>query len=472
MQLPANNDKLVDHLYETSVEPRQLAALIDDWDRRIAAEDPIGFARLDLLGDQTFSGHLERALEILARLNAAEQQQAHLLLGGLRNAAMVVSRNGVLVAANGAARLAFGLSPTENIRAMPFSGADLGSMLDRVAAVAESGLDEIVQLSQTGCDRPVIFHLQRIGDERGSARVLAVSSERAWSEEVSAALVRTFGLTPAEVAVLRQLTVGATVSEIALTTNRSEGTIRTQLHALLTKTGTRSQADLVRIANLLLSSMRCDIEASRPAPFRPSGRRHRLMHLRDGRRMDVVTYGASSGRPLIWLMSTLGMHLMPATAELDLARRNIRVLVPIRAGYGVSDPAPPGRDPFELAVEDTREMLQRLGNVSVTVVAPTDDIRLALMLAHADPRSISHVVGIGSGFPILTSTQYRRLHPVGRFFRACARYAPAALPFVAKAFRAMMMRYGIEAYYSATFRAIPGDSVNGGAKPGRWAAQK
>ena len=86
--------------------------------------------------------------------------------------------------------------------------------------------------------------------------------------------------------------------------------------------------------------------------------------------MDVVTYGAPTGRPVVWMMSTIGLHLMPASAERDLERRNIRVLVPIRAGYGVSDPGPPGRDPFELAVEDTRELIRRLGAARIAVVAP------------------------------------------------------------------------------------------------------
>ena len=91
------------------------------------------------------------------------------------------------------------------------------------------------------------------------------------------------------------------------------------------------------------------------------------------------------------------------------------------------------------------------------VVAPTDDIRIALMLAHAAPARIGHIIGLGSGFPILTTAQYQRMHAVGRFFRACARYTPATLPFITKAFRAIMMRYGIDGYFRATLRAIPGD---------------
>jgi pimeloyl-ACP methyl ester carboxylesterase/DNA-binding CsgD family transcriptional regulator len=458
LEAPDRSSDLVERLYETSVEPERLAALIEDWDRRIAVADPTGVTRLDLFGDHTFARHVERALDILERLNAAELQRADELLGGLRSAAMVLTQRGVVVATNGPAHVVFGLFPSANIRNMPFPEPELAELADRVAAVVASGLDEIVQLRRPGLERAVVVHLKPIGGQHGSRQVLAVTSEQVWTDEVSAVLVRAFGLTPAELAVLRQLTAGDTVAAIAQATRRREGTIRSQLHTLLVKTGGRTQAELVRIATLLLNSVPCGVEPSRPALFRPSGRRHRLMHLPDGRRMDVVTYGAPAGRPLVWLMSTLGMHLMPVAAENDLARRNIRVLVPVRAGYGVSDPAPPGRDPFELAVEDTRELMRRLGVASLPVVAPTDDIRLALMLAHAEPARIGQIIGLGSGFPILTTAQYQRMHAVGRFFRACARYTPATLPFITKAFRAIMTRYGIEGYYRATLRAIPGDS--------------
>ena len=80
------------------------------------------------------------------------------------------------------------------------------------------------------------------------------------------------------------------------------------------------------------------------------------------------------------------------------------------------------------------------------------------MLARAEPARVCHVVAIGSVFPILNTAQYQRMHAIGRFFRTCARYTPGMLPFITKAFRAIMARYGIDGYFRATFRAIPGDA--------------
>ena len=104
------------------------------------------------------------------------------------------------------------------------------------------------------------------------------------------------------------------------------------------------------------------------------------------------------------------------------------MLVPFRAGWCGSDPPPPGQDVHELAVADMRALMLQLRIGSAVVVAPGDDIRIALMLARADPARVRAIFGIGCGFPILNDVQYRRLIPVARFVRACARYSPAVLP--------------------------------------------
>jgi pimeloyl-ACP methyl ester carboxylesterase/DNA-binding CsgD family transcriptional regulator len=383
--------------------------------------------------------------------------QAHGLLAGIRSAAMILSDRGVVVAANRSAHALFGLCPSAHIRTMPFREGDLLELADRVSAAAATGLDELVQIRRTESNRTVAVHLRPIAGPKSARQVLAVSSEHLWTDDVSRVLSRAFGLSNAELGVLRLLAAGETVGEVASRTGRRVGTVRSQLHALLAKTGTRTQAELMRIAALLLTSVPSFAEPIHSALTRPSARRNRVMHLSDGRRMDVVTYGHPTGRPLVWLQSTLGLHLLPVEAETNLAQRGIRVVVPIRAGYGESDPPPPDRDPFELAVVDTLDLVSRLRVDHITVVAPTDDIRIALMLAQADPARIEHIVGIGAGFPILTPAQYQRMHAVGRFFRACARHTPGTLPFIAKAFRAIMLRHGTEDFFRRTLRSIPGD---------------
>ena len=146
------------------------------------------------------------------------------------------------------------------------------------------------------------------------------------------------------------------------------------------------------------------------------------------------------------------------SADSDLRRRRMRVLVPIRAGFGASDPAPEGTDVYALAVADTLATLAEFGLDSALVVAPVDDIRLALMLAHDAPHAVRGIFAIGAGFPIQTFAQYQRLHALGRFFRICARHTPQALPFAAKAFYAVVRRFGIESMMRKTYAEVPADA--------------
>jgi DNA-binding CsgD family transcriptional regulator len=60
-------------------------------------------------------------------------------------------------------------------------------------------------------------------------------------------LAALFELTPAEARVARQLLQGLTIDEIAAQSDRSAATVRTQVNALLAKTQTRRQSELVQL---------------------------------------------------------------------------------------------------------------------------------------------------------------------------------------------------------------------------------
>ena len=117
------------------------------------------------------------------------------------------------------------------------------------------GAETVVSLRSPDTDRLVVLHLRTIEAERGTRQLLAISSECIWPERLSELLADAFDLTAAEIGVLRAITAGDTVAQIAGRAGRSQGTVRTQIHALLAKTGARSQVELVRLTNLLLRSL-------------------------------------------------------------------------------------------------------------------------------------------------------------------------------------------------------------------------
>ncbi len=449
--------ELVEHLFGTSVSPERQDELIAIWDAQIERSG-LGHVRLGDAGASAFAQQIAGVLQVLEQLHATELRRVNDLLSAMLGAAMVLSDDGSVVAANEAAAVVFRLQPGGSIRSMPLSDADIEEFGARLADVAATGLgtESIVRLRPTGFERTVLVHLKamRGGDRR--PRILAMTSELSWPAEVSDYLARAFALTAAEIAVVRLVVAGETVAGIAAATGRSAGTLRTQLHSALRKTGTQSQAELVRLAILLMQSVPADAEPRRPPP--PPEPHQRFYRMPDGRRIEVLTFGDPAGRPVIWMQSTYGFWRLPRAAEADFARRGLRVLVPFRAGWCGSDPARQGSNPLELAVADMRALMLQLRIASAVVVAPGDDIRIALMLAQADPPRVRAIFGIGCGFPIRTDAQYRRLIPVARFVRTFARYSPGIMPFMLRILRATVSRYGVERYMRGTLARIPADA--------------
>lgn len=448
---------LVDHLYDTSLEPERLVELIEAWDARIRAADPADADGLRQLAEQDVIPHVARALTILDRISVAEAERLQGILAGIEGAALVVGPTGIIVAANRAAQVAHALFPGENLSETspePVTneiGQRLGALLARGI-----GTETVVTLRSAPGDRLVALHLRVIDAGRNERHLLAVSTECLWPERLSEVLSGAFGLTSAETGVLQAVVAGDTVAAVAARTQRSEKTVRAQIHALLAKTGTRSQTELVRLSNLLLRSIPS-------AEFAPSDHdrpilRRRLLVLPGGRRVDVFRFGSPTGAPVIWMQSTLGFFVPTRSGEADLRRRRMRVVVPVRAGFGDSAPFPTGADVMALAVTDTLAVMDLCRIDRALVVAPVDDIRIALELAHTAPERIRGVVGLGTGFPIQTMEQYRRLHVIGRFFRVCARYTPQVLPFAAKAFHAWTRRFGVEAVMRKALSGVPSDA--------------
>ncbi len=76
---------------------------------------------------------------------------------------------------------------------------------------------------------------------------LVLSTELVWPEGFEATVQEAFGLTPAEVDIVRGITLGLPVKDIAEARGRSAETVRTQLRSILSKTETHSQSELVRV---------------------------------------------------------------------------------------------------------------------------------------------------------------------------------------------------------------------------------
>ncbi|MCC0067815.1 MAG: PAS domain-containing protein, partial [Rhodovulum sp.] len=217
---------LVGSLLDVSVSPERLGELIALWDERIVDSGQDRVLWLTGAAGSEFARQVAGAVRILESFRAAERQHFNDTLQSICGASMVLTEDGEVIAANDAARVAFRLSPGDTIRSMPLDGATCTEFAQRVAEVAGAGAlrEDVVRLRPDGPERVVQVHLRPLQGGRARSLVLAVTTEQAWSVEVSRLLARVFDLAPAEIEVLRLLTGGSTVAGIAGVTGRSRGT--------------------------------------------------------------------------------------------------------------------------------------------------------------------------------------------------------------------------------------------------------
>ncbi len=197
--------------------------------------------------------HIARSALLSARLQLERARVAAETLALLGLPALVLDRQGRVVAANAAAEGVGGY--------LRWGANDRVSFKDAAADVlfrhAILSLDEVVAVRsfatrQTEAQPGMIAHVVPI---RGTARdlfvrcaailvLMPVTMPQAPPVELVQSL---FDLSPAEARVARGLVSGETVDEIAVKDKVSPNTVRSQVRGILDKTGCRRQADMMAL---------------------------------------------------------------------------------------------------------------------------------------------------------------------------------------------------------------------------------
>lgn len=463
-------EQVIDHLYEVAVDPLRYEALLDHWEamiapQREAANDTTSpNLSLSLPG---FESHFRRAEKVLTSVTGpgAAADAAQMLARIDRAAAFVVDPRLTVAHINPAGVLALGVTQGARIADLALGegeAEELGHHIGRLLR-ANSGEPMILRVRARRDAHMMLIHLRAVRPETGAPFVIAVTSELAWPKGFTRMLRAAFDLTPAEAKVVRALTEGGSLAQVAEERGRSIETVRAQVKAILAKTGTRSQAELIR---LTLSTMEMaqytgsvsdGLEESSTGfatlPQRPF---HTLI-LPDGRRHDYLILGDPEGRPVLYLPLDYGLVRWPASAEAEAARRGLRIVVPVRPGYGQSDPLPRDAPLVASLVEDTVHLLDHLGVGPVPVLSLGSDSYLAFALHAGHPDRILGLTCCAGVLPLTKPQQYDRMDKWHRFILAGARYTPHLLPFMVKAGFALANRLGKRGFVHAVYGKSPAD---------------
>ncbi len=454
--------EIVDRLYDVAVDPIRLEDLMAVWE---VAQGPTRTGLVESaveLEDEEIEAHLRRATVFLERFEATRGEAVYRsVLEDIPRSAAFLSDGGAGIAAfNRPAAVAFGLKDGAHLSDLPFDAEDISLLRGVIYKVASGQAERVVTLrirsSITGS--PVIVRIGPITSDNAKPLALVMSTELVWPEGFEVTVQEAFGLTAAEVEIVQGMTLGLPIKDIADSRGRSAETVRTQVRSILAKTETHSQSELIRVVLGLMDVAFMPTEGAGPVPNR-MGALEQLSFQQttgaDGRRLEWIEFGSPSGAPCVFMHLDYGFIRWPATAERAARTRGIRVIVPVRAGYGRTELHPRGADHLQGVTQDYLTVLDRLGITRTAVIPMGADLRFALNLSLKRPGLVTGILGCATQLPLRTAAQYDRMDKWQRFILANARYAPKVLPFLVQAGFSLARRLGKEKFFA---------QVNGGSK--------
>ena len=462
-----NRDEILSHLYDVALEPACLEALIDCWEAHFGPTRIGPPTSADILNDPVLNAHFCRAGAFLERYHASHDTGGYrsVLADIPRSAAFLCDGGPGIAAFNRPAAMAFGLREASGMADLPFEAEDI-DLLRRVCHQVVSGRVEqamTLRIHSKITGGPVIVRVGPVEGQGTKPLALVMSNEQVWPLGFETTIQAAFALTQAELEIVRGVTLGQALREIAEARGRSTETVRTQMRSILAKTETHSQAELVRV---MLGLMDVAMMPSEEAPVVAQGNLDPqvFQHLRgaDGRRLEWIEFGNPSGAPLLFMHQDMGFIRWPARAERAARQRGMRVIVPVRAGYGRSElhrsavgAAPPAPEQhLDAVANDYLSVMEYLGIQRAAVLTLGADLRYAMRLAELRPGLVTGILGCAAQLPHRDGAQYARMGKWPRFILGNARHAPGIVPFAVKAAFMLARQLGKERYFEV---------VNGGS---------
>jgi pimeloyl-ACP methyl ester carboxylesterase/DNA-binding CsgD family transcriptional regulator len=455
--------RLIDEAYAATIDPQCFERLIDLWGAhlydRVSADAP------NALSDKVLEAHFARALEIAERvgLQSPGGQKMQAFVDALPVAGFVIGRCRKILAANAAA------APL-----LPPGG--LGGLADlRIDTTALARLEAWVSGRLTGI--PCLFlpcyagpeeapgclvatQLEPFSGEIGS-HILVTTLDLRHDGETVEALCSAFSLSQAEAEVALMLAHGRSPREVSAVRAVSVNTVRTQIKLAMRKLSAKSIPDLVRILSgfsvSFAVSRNAGVGAIRVLPSDHLRRGGRLV-LADGRTLEYEDYGAPDGWPVLLIHNMLHSPLLTQGAMEAAARRNWRFIAPSRPGFGQSSPnrlVSGSLVPAAFA-RDALSLLDSLGIAQTLVLGHLSGGICGIHLANAAPHRVQGLL-LASYVPAWSDWRIRRFPPRQKLFALTNHYAPAMLPFIARAAANHIASGGEEDLIHALHGSIPAD---------------
>jgi pimeloyl-ACP methyl ester carboxylesterase/DNA-binding CsgD family transcriptional regulator len=452
---------LIQTIYEVAVDPHVYDRLVDLWGQHLMAtlgENPLAGGSAAGPSEE-ISQHLLRSFEILDRLGRQEQPAptpTH------ERAELRITSRGEISSASTLACEVLGAVPGDALFDLAMSAETATRLHQELSGKQTSYPGEVYVFFSKGDKHPypMVRELAAAGSTGSGTGngtgdsiggfVLAGLHNR-WTEAHDQILRQMFGLTQAETRVARELLTGANLREIAEATGRSVDTLRTQLKAIRRKTYTANQQQLVRI----MTGLEALIKTDGPTPSATTGSDH-VFTLPEGRKISYRIFGPDHGAPCLFIHNMLNGPNFPPQVVKQLHRLGLKLICPLRPGFGSSDLDPVAkRHPAEAPdrfCADMLPFLKHLGYSRVLAIGNMSGAVFAFRLAQLHPDLVQGVFNISGAVPITEMSQIRAMHYRQKVMALTARFTPRMLPTLLRAGIAQIDAGGVEAFLNALYR--------------------
>ncbi len=472
---------LLDKAYEVSADPASLDDLLASAARyfladagSVAADIPRAMA-----DDPYLRPHINRIAQKLEALEAVPESHGSPYLPSY--ARMVLAKGGVVLTANSAATALTGLTAPAPVSMLPFDGETMRAIDKALRGLGGrvSGHSDRVMLNITcepdGSACVGLLARTRLETQSGqSADVLTLSlSHIDWSAKQDVFSEPPFNLTRSESEVLASLMDGLSYNEIAQARGRLVSTVRSQVKAIMRKTGRNKVGGLVQLgasvgyltelSNAIGETRQDDgpdgsnVTEPRPAPAVNRALLNQPLTLvrADGRSLGYHLHGPQDGRPVLFFHGLImGPTITPAI-EIALRRYNLRLIAPSRPHFGSTTP-PPQTSGFDTAVvDDVAALLDHLKLEDFIILAHQGGVSHAFRAAGRFANRLHGMVMISAGIPIDESRHLRSMNTQTRLAAAATRHAPMLMELLTRAAIAVYTRRGLEHFLFDHFAENP-----------------
>lgn len=478
--------QFIDDIYDIALDPKNLDRFIERLgSSRLDVEKVRNTLRkVEVLGD-VFEKHISRAETFLDRLDDDQQQSPveRILAPFDTVAALVIDSSLQIVALNSIAAQVFSIGTGDSIDTLPFEDDDNDQLVLSMRRLLrhKSTEGKLIHLKSTDdAGRVVVFHAKWFdpvpaeaeSKSSSSGHVLIASTELYWPAALDQTLHEVFALSEAERNIVRALVDGKALKTIARERQRSLGTVRTQLKSILNKTRAQSQSELVRVTLSLMEVIERSPELGDRQDKTANGEKcaniptdtttlvfkpYSTLQLPSGRRLDYLVQGPAEGSPILFSHMGYGLARWHPAAVKMAEQYNLKVVTPVRSGWGKSEPVGKKEDILAVTRNDTLEVMDFLGIERCPYVVQGNDMLFALDFAAEHGDRISEIIGLGGRLPLPSQMQYAGMGKWHHFFLSNARYAPHLLYFTSKAGFTLARKLGREKMFQTIHKGSPAD---------------